>query len=228
MNMENMKTGPCPKCGTEVEFEPCIIMPRIIPVCDDCDEHQQAMIAKDKTEGAFARIITSRMPLGYQAATVDRINTLYRPALAWDPVKHPGGIGLIGLSGLGKSSAMACVMRERRKLFLWWSGTEARDAAIEASTADRDREGAKARWEAGMREAALVLDDVPQGKMTEAWSAKLFDLLETRISAKLPVFWTSQISLHDLRDKIHRQNGGDDAQAAAIVRRLSQHSLVIG
>jgi hypothetical protein len=68
---------------------------------------------------------------------------------------------------------------------------------------------------------------VSQGKMTEGWSACLFDLLETRSSRWRPVLWTSQIGLAQLQAKIARQNGGDQAQADAITRRLSQHSLVL-
>jgi hypothetical protein len=55
----------------------------------------------------------------------------------------------------------------------------------------------------------------------------VFDLLETRLGNKLPVFWTSQIPLADIRAKIIRQNNGDIAQAEAISRRLAQHSLIL-
>ncbi|MBK1884696.1 hypothetical protein JIN85_19955, partial [Luteolibacter pohnpeiensis] len=130
-------------------------------------------------------------------------------------------------SGIGKSHALASLLRKLEQPFLWWSGTEARDAAIEAATAEKDREGCKRRWQQGSTISILVLDDISQGRMTEAWSAKLFDLLETRMGAKLPTFWSSQIDLPKLREKIVRQNGGDTAQSEAISRRLSQHSMIL-
>ncbi|MFT3991730.1 MAG: ATP-binding protein [Luteolibacter sp.] len=137
-------------------------------------------------------------------------------------------MGLIGNSGAGKSCALSCVIQRLRKPFLWWSGTEARDAAIDAATADnKSREGHRQAWEHAMRVPLLALDDISQGKMTEAWSSKLFDLLETRLSNGLPTLWTSQISMSNFRSQIAHQNGGDVAQAEAISRRLNQHSHVI-
>ena len=78
-----------------------------------------------------------------------------------------------------------------------------------------------------MQVPILVLDEISQGKLTEAWSSRLFDLLETRLGAGLPTLWTSQIPLPEIRAKIVRQNGGDQAQADAISRRLAQHTLVL-
>ena len=89
------------------------------------------------------------------------------------------------------------------------------------------RADSRAKWEHANRVPLLVLDDIGQGKMTEGWSATLFGLLEARLSNSRPVLWTSQISMPNLREKIARQNGGDEAQADAITRRLSQHSLVL-
>ncbi len=223
-----MKTGTCPGCGANVEFEPCTFLPRVVPLCDACEAKQTARVAAEKREGAWKRLYRARLPEGYQFAKLGEIRPPFGAILGWNPETHPGGAGLIGEAGTGKSCALACLLWKRRTTFLWWSGTEARDAATEAATADKDREGAMRRWEAAMRVQILVLDDISQGRMTEAWSARLFDLLETRLAARLPTLWTSQIPLDRIRSKIARQNGHDEAQAAAISRRLGQHSLVIG
>jgi DNA replication protein DnaC len=73
----------------------------------------------------------------------------------------------------------------------------------------------------------LALDDVRQANFTAAWISSLFDLLETRLSHHKATIWTSQMTVYQLRQKIERQNGNDCDQAAAICRRLEQHSLVI-
>lgn len=227
MTTQNIITGQYPHCGGGVDFEPCALLPKIVPLCDPCAEIQATTFEANRREASWRKYFSERLPDGYKIAKEDRIAEAFKSVSLWSPrIKH-GGIGLIGRSGAGKSCAIAALLMGLQRPFLWWSGTEARDAAIDAATADRDREGARRRWEQGMSIPILVLDDASQGKMTEAWSSKLFDLLETRMSSSLPTFWTSQIDLPDLRAKISRQNGGDDAQAEAISRRLSQHSLIL-
>ncbi len=220
-------TGPCPKCGDHLEYERCAILPNVVPLCDACEAQQAATWAAAERQRAWDATVSRCLPDGYKSATRDQVRTAFLPAAFWSPSTHRGGIGLVGPSGAGKSSAMACLLRELRRPFLWWSGTEARDAAILAATAERDRAGAIRAWEEGMTVPVLVLDDISQGKMSEGWSSRLFDLLETRMSACLPTFWTNQIDDKALFSKIANQNGGDRAQAEAIIRRLTQHSLIL-
>ncbi len=222
-----MTTGACPKCGNGVDFEPVEMLPKIVPLCDECEAVQSATWATDREEVRWQNLFNARIPAGYRDCSSDMVKPCYMPALSWTAASNHGGIGLIGPSGHGKSSAISCLLWSTRLPFRWWIGTEARDAAIEAATADKDREGATRRWEAAMGAPILVLDDVSQGKMTEAWSSKLFDLLETRLGSALPTLWTSQISVTEIEQKIIRQNGFDTAQAEAITRRLAQHSLVL-
>ena len=224
------KSAPCPKCGTRVEYETLVIFGRqmdIVPCCDDCEAIQTATFAENQRRENWKRLYAQKMPAGYQRSSPDQISEEFSMAMLWNPAKYYGGLGLVGQAGSGKSSALACVLCKLETPFLWWSGTEARDAAIEAATADKDREGANRRWEHAMRVPILVLDDVSQGKFTESWSSKMFDLLETRLSARLPTFWTCQIAIQEFMQKIISQNQGDVAQAQAITRRLDQHSLVL-
>lgn len=219
--------GKCPHCAAIHEFEACDIFPRTVPLCDGCEARQAEFWPAAQAAATWKRYFFRRLPEGYHGAKRDQICASFRDVLEWIPEVKKGGIGLIGKSGAGKSHAVACLLRKLERPFLWWSGTEARDAAILAATADRDRAGAQRKWEEGMTISILVLDDISQGKMTEAWSSRLFDLLETRNGLNLPTFWTSQIDLTDIRGKIVRQNGEDHAQADAISRRLSQHSLIL-
>jgi hypothetical protein len=246
MNPATHHLTTCPMCGCAVEKVRCFvrftrfdgeqvereIFANCKCLCDSCsdihDQNEAAAKGEKARERTWMTMLNERMPSDYQRATSDRISRVYSPALGWDQTRAKGGIGLIGEANSGKSCAMACLIMRRKLPFLWWSGTEARDAAIDAQSADRaERADCRARWEHAMRVPLLVLDDVSQGKMTEGWSACLFDLLETRLSRSRPVLWTSQIGLGELKAKIQRQNGGDDAQANAIARRLSQHSLVL-
>ena len=220
--------GTCPHCSRTVEYEPVGFLPKIVPLCEVCEARQTGTWAETERRQAWQRHFQARMPAIYQQAEARLVQPCFQPALTWKPGGNkPGGLGIIGQAGTGKSCALACRLFTLERSFRWWSGTEAREAAIEAASAEKDREGAARRWEAAMRVPLLVLDDISQARFTEAWSSRLFDLLETRLSHGLPVLWTSQIPPDELRRKIVRQNGGDVGQAEAISRRLSQHSLVL-
>jgi len=220
--------GPCPHCASPVDYEPVGFLPKIVPLCDACEARQTETWAETEQRKAWQRHFQARMPFIYQQADPLRVPACFQQALAWTPEGgKQGGLGIIGQPGAGKSCALACRLFTLGRSFRWWSGTEAREAAVEAASAEKDREGATRRWEAAMRVPILVLDDISQARFTEAWSSRLFDLLETRLSQGLPVLWTSQIPLDELRRKIFRQNGGDLGQAEAISRRLSQHSLIL-
>jgi hypothetical protein len=227
MTTPSLKTEACPACGTPHEFECCEFLPKIVPICDACAAIQAATWESEQRRKAWRNLFLSRCPKGYWDSKPEIVSLMLAPALQWSQAKHHGGLGLIGESNAGKSSAVACRLWTLEKPFLWWSGTEARDAATEAASAEKNREEARRRWHHATTVEVLVIDDISQGKMTEAWSSKLFDLLESRMGAGLPTFWTSQIPLERLRAKIVRQNGGDSAQADAISRRLGQHSLVL-
>jgi len=222
-----MMTGKCPKCAAIINFDLCEYMPKSMPLCDACEIIQAKTWAKGEKIRIWENLYKMQMPKSYASSDPERIKPQFVTALDWTARKHHGGLGLIGKTGSGKSCAVSCLVFALGQSFLWWSGTEARDAAIEAATADKDREGANRRWQRAMSVPVLVLDDISQGRMTEAWSSKLFDLLETRRGDNLPTFWTSQINLGDIRAKIIKQNGGDSAQADAIARRLAQHSLIL-
>lgn len=195
-----------------------------VPIaCDLCAAEIERQRSEIKAAEAWADLWTRRMPVTYQHANEADLREHWRAILRWNDDAF-GGCGLIGPSGTGKSCAVACLIKRLRRPFLWWSGTEARQAATDAATQQEDRAGARRRWEHGMTVPVLVLDDISQAKFTEAWGANLFDLLETRLSHSRPTFWTSQISLERLREKM-RSHAIEDEQAAAICRRLAQHSL---
>ncbi|MFD0894208.1 hypothetical protein KBB96_09360 [Luteolibacter ambystomatis] len=218
----------CPHCHTALDLPASPFLQNITPACDPCAARLNEALAIGQAAAAWTTLLHTRMPAGYRTAFPERVPAAYAAALHWTPTgAHPGGIGLIGRSGLGKSCAIACLLRALRMPFLWWSGTGARDAHLESVTADRDRPGARRRWEHGGSVPILILDDISQGKMTESWSSALFGLLESRVSAGLPTFWTCQTDLPALRAKIHRQNEGDMPQAQAITRRLAHHTLLL-
>ncbi|RYD46402.1 MAG: hypothetical protein EOP85_07510 [Verrucomicrobiaceae bacterium] len=223
-----MTSAPCPECGKIHEFDTWMLVYKKIPLCDPCEEIRNENERKRRAPKTWDDKFGKRMPLDYQRAETGRIAHCYTAALDWTAEAYRGGVGLIGPSGLGKSCAMACLLRKLETDFIWWSGTEAREVAtLSALSSHSAHEESYRKWQKALTTPILMLDDVSQGRMTEAWSSKLFDLMEMRKSRCLPTFWTSQLTLPELREKMARQNGNDTAQAEATSRRLAQHSLVL-
>lgn len=226
----------CTTCGTSFTkiihrglMEKWYLRHGTCPACDaieeEADRRRRAEEEAKRAEERWQWHLAENLPLIYQRAEDNKVTPTLAAIFDWSPDTAPGGIALIGQAGSGKSSAAACLVKRLRGPFVWWSGTEARQAAIEAAT-DRDNK-AKGAWEAGFKIGLLVIDDLSQAKFTEAWSSALFGLLEHRLSRLKPTVWTSQLGEAALYQKIAAQNGGDTAQADAIARRLFQHSLVI-
>lgn len=224
-----MTTAPCPHCGKDHEFPAWMNAWRMVPLCDPCANLQQQIWDAKKAPAPWEVIYRRELPSDYLRAETGKIPPCYAGVLEWTAETHRGGVGLIGPSGEGKSCAMACLLWQLGKRFMWWSGTQARKTATDSAMPDRPNHAEACKlWQKAMEVPILVLDDISQGVMSMAWSAMFFDLMETRKSRGLPTLWTSQIPLPDLRDKMARQNGGDAEQAMAISRRLGQHSLVLG
>lgn len=225
---EETLIGKCPGCGQDHAYPAWIKVWRMVPLCDPCGKRQE-QIWKEKRQPTSWEVRYRRMlPDGYLKSETAKVPPCYARALDWTAEAHRGGLGLVGPSDAGKSSAMACLMWKLEKEFLWLSGTVAREVATQSAMMDHPGHAeACKRWQKAMTVPILVLDDVSQGLMSAAWSARLFDLLETRMNHGLPTLWTSQIPLEELRAKIARQNGGDTAQADAISRRLGQHSAML-
>jgi DNA replication protein DnaC len=196
--------------------------------CVPCSAKNEMEEAHQRSEVQWQQTLKARMPTEYLRAKQFLIRSGFDTILRWRQDDYRGGLGLVGKSDAGKSMAVACLLMELRRPFLWWSGTEARQACQDAAKADlRDRGGLRELWEHGMTTTLLVLDDLGQASFTAAWSSGLFDLLETRTNRHRATFWTSQLDPHKLCEKITAQNGGDKHQAEAICRRLTQHSFVI-
>ena len=218
--------GICPECGQEMRYDRWPLLGGYVPPCDACADLRETTRAAAGAAPPRHRF-AGRMPPAYRRSQSPLVPSCYREALSWKPETHRGGVGLIGPSGSGKSSAIACLALARDELFLWWSGAEARSIAIEAATADSGREAALRRWQSAMHVPILIVDDISQGVMTAAWTSRFFELLEIRLAHDRPTFWTCQMSLDDLRATMIRQNGNDKERAVALSRRLGLFSLIL-
>lgn len=223
------RAATCPQCGhsfrrTVATFQGREIFAGLPVLCCVCSEASRLTEQQGRAEAMWQRI-WQRMPCGYRNADATLVRPALRPVLSWTPESYPSGVGIIGASGMGKSCALACLIRFCRRPFLWLSGTSARQAHYDSATGET-AEALADTWRRMHTVPLLVIDDIGQCKFSEAWGAALFSLMEARTSARLPTLWTCQVPLPELRAKIGDQTG-DHAQAEAISRRLAQHSLVI-
>lgn len=189
-------------------------------VCESC-EGKQALAEKRETEKRERERFLAKLPLEYRDADPNRCAEWCRPAVASRHLR----LGIIGPAGSGKSSALACHLKQRSEPFIWVTATRLRDIATKSAT-----EGGEwaAKMEKLRRVKVLAIDDLSQPKFTEAFASSFFDLLEHRNANRLAVVWTCQKSLPELRRKIAEQSGSKDPdfdQADAISRRLIQDGL---
>jgi hypothetical protein len=221
-------SGLCPQCGQEHRFDPFWNNPRTVPLCDPCAEWQELSGHGKKKTITWEDSYRSALPEEYQRAEIGQVPPCYVGALDWTAEEFRGGLGLIGPSGEGKSCAIACLLWKLETRFLWLFGSQARDMATQSAMTDHPNHADACRsWQKALDIPILVLDDISQGVMTAAWAAKLLALLEIRKSHGRPTFWTSQLTLPELREKLGRQSGGETATADATSRRLGQQSLVL-
>jgi hypothetical protein len=217
----NTITNPCPRCEKPVSYQPCPLLPGIVPLCDECAERQETEFETNQRRERWLTMLAENMPEDYRNAVPSKIISELKPVTGWNRQKYPNGMGVIAPTNSGKSCAVACLIAMLKHPFRWWSGAEARQISIEAAKSDPTSTPARLWHSAMHRVPVLVIDDIAQAKFTESWASALFELLESRTKKHLPTFWTMQITGSELRQKIADQNGGDYAQAKAIITRLT-------
>jgi DNA replication protein DnaC len=223
-NMVNLQCR-CPGCqaqftvDTFAQFQPILDDEGFNKVfCDDCGAKQEAD-AKSATQQERRRLLTHGIPLEYRDAQAEKVAEHYRDCLTEFPTK----LGFTGQSGSGKSSAMACHLLNRGLPFVWVTGNALREITIKAAM---DPDNGASALRSVKHTALLAIDDISQPKFTESFATALFDILEERNASRMPIVWTSQKSLKDLRAKIADQCGDND-QADAISRRLGQGAIIL-
>jgi DNA replication protein DnaC len=126
------------------------------------------------------------------------------------------GIGLSGGTGLGKTRLLCAILRRFRASHSWMylpAFEMSNLVANQWSDDDWTAMGAVRQLNRSKRVEILVLDDVGDEKSTEASTTFFKELVERRMSKKLPVLWSTNLST----DMLAVKHG---PQGAAVVRRL--------
>ena len=184
-------------------------------LCPDCEKTNTV-----DPEPPFEKLWRKNVPEDYHKATPERVRESLRGALAWRPGRQKG-IGIYGPSNSGKTHALALAVRGLERIFRWTTGPAMRQLAIDAAMLDgEDRAEARKRLATLRDTPLLVIDDIAEAKFTEAWTDKLFEILEHRNGRRLITCWTAQHG----PGQLCRIIGGSSGEA--LERRLCQdHAL---
>lgn len=138
----------------------------------------------------------------------------------WKP--SDGGIGLLGLTGLGKTRLLCAALRRFRESHSWLYLPAFEMSNYVAQQWD-DNWGVSGPAERALRLAKkvdiLILDDLGDERATDAASSYLKELVEHRTARKLPVLWSSNMTKEELSSR-HGLKGD------ASVRRLMDFSTI--
>ena len=225
----------CAECTslfkTERPFRPDSVFN--INICQTCREKwkneqkiREAEDAKRREEEARRERFEAEVPPLYRTTPTDRIDPiLLKAADTW--IYSPKGLGMVGETGQGKTSAIVRTLERQSKQGKSICFTSAVELSERASEANQFEEGKKAKREAAERRLSTFrnsditfLDDLGKSKLTERGESTLYELLEYRYSRMLPVFWTSNSSAGELLKKFSQDRG------LAIIRRLKETSEI--
>jgi|GEM_PF-1705783 len=200
--------------------------------CNSCQnekdaKREQERVEEDnrRAEEARIKLFESEVPPLFRSTPTELIDPiLLNAADSW--AYSPKGLGFIGETGTGKTSAIVRVlerMSKEGKSICLITATELSELSATANQYDdeKKREKANQRLKQAKSSDIMFLDDLGKGKLTERGESTLFDLVDHRYSHQLPVFWTSNSSAEAMLKKLSPDRG------LALVRRLTDTSIII-
>lgn len=207
----------CPKCG-----QPGGERWGSIPIlCDAC-----SALPEPQKESEILRNWKRQVPAEYQTGTLTHTSPALA-ALKWTP-DQSRGLAVYGPPGIGKSTAVAILTKSLGLRLSWVNGMRLREVATEMSMGDHtdDRAAAIGQWRWWCRVPLIVIDDIDKAVFTEAYTTRLFGLLETRRNNLLPIIWTGSLGPGSLCRHI-ADECGNVPLAQSVERRLFQNFTIV-
>jgi DNA replication protein DnaC len=225
----------CEDCSVRFKTEQVFFRRRDLTstCCPPCQRERDARYERARVEDerrraeeARRKVFEAEVPPLYRTTPTNRIDPiLLKAADTW--IYSPKGLGMVGETGQGKTSAIVRTLERQCKEGKSICFTSAVELSEKASEANQYEEGKKAKREAAERRLTACkesditfLDDLGKSKLTERGESTLYEVLEYRYSHMLPVFWTSNSSAGELLKKFSPDRG------LAIIRRLKETSEI--
>lgn len=227
--MTSTKTNRC-KCGTEYQYEVFTIADRERDfdngLCDICDAEE--IVQRKREHDAYNKAIICRKLLNTFGANLYETDP-YRlsPRLQEIAASYTfgeKGVGFVGITNLGKTRCLFTIVKKlalEGKSFAFLTGPQLAQALKDTRSDDaRERHNARETLEDARESTLLVLDDIAQEKASGEVLTAFWDLLDTRRSKKLPLFWTSNVPVAQFKGRF------EEAKADSVITRLKDISTI--
>lgn len=232
----------CKRCGVDIDLTGLGTLAEFINNCEPCGEIMNEELAeKSRSEReeearerrtAFAKRQWEKVvPPLYRQTDVKHqgyprpLDAVAKQWMSGEMDNEPSRswFGVVGVSGKGKTRVMSQVLRNRiwnGKRCQWVNATQFQWCA--QNQHDRnDGEAAKKHLANYRKCDFLAFDDLGKQKWTDTVESLFYDLIEHRYSQLLPMMWTSNSTLEELKMML------TEDRRDAITGRLAETSNIV-
>jgi DNA replication protein DnaC len=196
-------------------------------LCDPCDAAYVAKNRKEHEDNAKATISRGLLE-AFGRNLFDTDLTRLSPKMqeiAKSYTFGEKGVGFVGVTNLGKTRCLFSIVKriamEEGKSYAFLTGPQLAQALKDTRSDDaRERHDARQTLDDAREATLLVLDDIAQEKASGEVLTAFWDLLDTRRSKKLPLFWTSNVPAAQFRGRF------EEAKADSVITRLKDISTI--
>lgn len=213
-----MKSRSCSECKKPFETSEIERMKERISkqeLCNKCTK-----VLQKRQQELFAMIC----PPLYRGTDPFLLNPkIWEAVLNWE--YGPKGLGLVGISGIGKTRAAYLILKRMSELGYKVQALNAihfSKLCFDKFIDNREiRLSVEKQLTACYEADVLLLDDLGRERMSEYCEVEFYTILEYRTSHMIPTLWTTNASSETLRG-IFSEN-----QSESLMRRLTQFSNIV-
>jgi DNA replication protein DnaC len=227
MNMT--QTNTC-DCGTAYEYEVYVMDGRTRHFDDGkCDACSEAYITERKNEieesrkAVILRGLKEAFGLNLYETDPTRLSPRMQEIANSYEFCHQG-VGFVGVTNLGKTRCLFTIVKKlalEGKSFAFLTGPQLAQALKDTRSDDaRERSDARQTLEDARKATLLVLDDIAQEKTSGEVLTAFWDVLDTRRSNKLPLFWSSNVPAAQFKGRF------EEPKADSVITRLKDISTI--
>lgn len=227
--MTHMETAPttattkCRTCGTEIEYEPIIVMDKDLAKalhthCEACAGAARAQDEQREREAATDRarsILRATLPPDLFDTDVHHAEfnaALWSVVKMWSPTPREHSIGIIGPAAKCKTRVMALLAKRivhRGSRIVWTSAVRLADSVRDRNSRMHGVATIAREHLAECRNAPwLFLDDLGKNEWDRSFESQIFQILDHRIGYRLSTVWSANDHPEEFSQLITPLNAG--------------------